>query len=313
VSDAPRITIVTPSFNQAPYLETTIRSVLDQGYPNLEYVVIDGGSTDGSVDILRKYADHLAFWVSEPDSGQTHAINKGMARATGTLRGYLNSDDIYLPGALERVASAYREAPEADLFHGACRVIDEQGRTIGRRCASITRFDEIVDVWGVWWKQRNFVQPEVFWTKRIADKIGPFQTDLFMVMDYEYWTRILRAGGQVATVEEELAAFRITSTQKSNQHERSAMEMLGVVQKLIWDSTAPIPWATRLRLQANWLYQTRFLPEISASVADGEPRWRRLVGGLGCAVRHPKLVLSDDYRRRVLGAVIGPRGDESTR
>jgi glycosyltransferase involved in cell wall biosynthesis len=310
LSDAPRITVVTPSFNQASYLEATIRSVLGQGYPNLEYIVIDGGSTDGSVDILRSYASRLSYWVSEKDRGQTDAINKGMARATGELRAYLNSDDVYLPGSLERVARAYRENPEADLFHGACRVIDEQGQTIGRRTASITRFDEIVDVWGVWWKKRNFVQPEVFWTKRIADRIGPFRTELFMVMDYEYWTRILRAGSRVVSVEEEVAAFRITSTQKSNQHERSATEMLGVVEQLLWDPNTPIPWNTRLRLQAKWLYQVRFLAEISHSVEHGEPRWRRLLGGLRVALRHPKLVLSEDYRRRLLGTARLRRGNE---
>ena len=98
---------------------------------------------------------------------------------------YLNSDDVYLPGALERVARAYRENPNADLFHGNCRLVDDCGRTIGVRRPNIVTFDEIVDVWGVWWNQRNFVQPEVFWTKRIAERIGPFQADLFMVMDYE--------------------------------------------------------------------------------------------------------------------------------
>lgn len=306
LSDVPRITVVTPSFNQALYLEATIRSVLDQNYPNLEYIVIDGGSTDGSTDILHRYSDYLTYWVSEKDQGQTDAINKGMARATGELRAYLNSDDVYLPGALERVAHAYREDPEADLIHGDCRVIDENGRTTGRRRASITRFDEIVDIWGVWWKQRNFVQPEVFWTKRIADKVGPFRTELYMVMDYEYWTRVLRAGGRVVAVEEELAAFRITPTQKSNQHERSATEMLRVVEHLLWDTSAPIQWTKRLRLQAQWLYQMRFLPQVSASVARGDPRWRRLVGGLGVALRHPKVALVDEYRQRVIGAAISP-------
>lgn len=307
MSDVPRITIVTPSFNQALYLEATIHSVLDQNYPNLEYIVIDGGSTDGSQDILRRYADRLTYWVSEKDGGQTDAINKGMARATGELRAYLNSDDVYLPRALQRVVRAYRENPGADLIHGDCRLIDSEGRTIGRRRASITRFDEIVDLWGVWWKHRNFVQPEVFWTKRIADKVGPFRTELYMVMDYEYWARVLRAGGRVVAVEEELAAFRMTPTQKSNQRERSATEMLGVVERLLWDPAAPIHWTKRMRLQGQWLYQMRFLPQISASVARGDPRWRRLLGGLGVVLRHPKVALVDDYRRRLIGAAISPR------
>ena len=104
----PRISIVTPSYNQGQYIEETLRGVLLQGYPNLEYIVMDGGSTDGTVDILRKYAPWLAHWTSEPDRGQAHAINKGMASATGAIGAYLNSDDYYLPGALLYVAGSFR-------------------------------------------------------------------------------------------------------------------------------------------------------------------------------------------------------------
>src|SRR5688500_5767577 len=105
----PLVTIVTPSFNQAPYLEATIQSVLSQNYPNLEYIIVDGGSTDGSVEIIKRYSGRLAYWVSEPDGGQAEAINKGVARSTGSLVGWLNSDDLLLPGALRRLAEAHTQ------------------------------------------------------------------------------------------------------------------------------------------------------------------------------------------------------------
>src|SRR3990172_6401882 len=115
----PRISIVTPSFNQGRYLERTILSVLDQRYPKLEYIVIDGGSTDESVDIIRKYEPHLAYWVSEPDRGQSHAINKGLARAREAILAWLNSANYYLPEALPKVAAAALTHPEAAVFVGA--------------------------------------------------------------------------------------------------------------------------------------------------------------------------------------------------
>ena len=149
----PRITVITPSFNQAPYLEQAISSVLDQGYPNLEYIIIDGGSTDGSVDILRKFEGRLAYWVSEKDRGQGHAINKGLQRATGDIIAYLNSDDYYLEGTFARVADYFGCHPDVDLIHGRCRVVDERGAKVGDATGSITRYDEILDLWDVWWDE----------------------------------------------------------------------------------------------------------------------------------------------------------------
>jgi glycosyltransferase involved in cell wall biosynthesis len=114
-SELPKISIVTPSFNQGRFIEKTILSVIEQDYPNLEYIIIDGGSTDESVEIIKKYEKHLAYWVSEPDRGQSHAINKGFERATGEIFGWLNSDDWYHPGALKALAEAFAANPEAGV------------------------------------------------------------------------------------------------------------------------------------------------------------------------------------------------------
>ena len=122
-----RVTIVTPSYNQAEFLEETILSVLGQDYPEIEYIVVDGGSTDGSVEIVKRYADRLAWWVSEPDGGQTEALNKGFARATGDYVGWINSDDTLLPGAVSTAVAALNARPDAALAFGDAVVVDEQG------------------------------------------------------------------------------------------------------------------------------------------------------------------------------------------
>ena len=134
----PRISIITPTFNQAGFIEQTINSVLGQGYPNLEYIIIDGGSTDGTVDLIRKYETQLAYWVSEKDGGQSNAINKGLKFATGDIIAYINSDDYYLDGAFERVANAYRDNPAVDLWHGRCRVVDQYGAKVNEQNATST-------------------------------------------------------------------------------------------------------------------------------------------------------------------------------
>src|SRR5262245_50801046 len=310
VSDRPRITVITPSFNQAAYLEQTISSVLDQGYPNLEYIIIDGGSTDDSVEVIRKFEDRIAYWVSEKDRGQAHAINKGMERATGDIIAYLNSDDYYLEGSLARVAEHFSRHPAVDLVHGRCRVVDERGLKIDERTGSITRYEEILDLWDVWWNRRNFVQPEVFWTRRIADKIGPFREDLFWVMDYDYWLRILQAVGRVSFIDAELAAFRLQPHQKSMQRERSAEELLGVVRPYIFSDDAGVRWIKRNELQGKWIFQTGFLREVELSLQRSEERWRRLLRLAWFSLRHPQLFAARTFRTRLIDTLsIGKRSE----
>jgi len=301
--DWPTISIIIPTFNQAAYLEQTIRSVLLQGYPNCELIVIDGGSTDGSLEIIRKYAPLLTFWISEKDCGQAHAINKGMERATGNILAYLNSDDLYLPGTLFTVAEYAMRNPEVDLVYGGCRVIDAEGNKTGERWGDISGISELIDLWDVWWKRRNYVQPEVFWTRRIAEKAGPFREDLYFVMDYDYWVRIFLAGGKAGMINNELAAFRITPEQKSRQSAKVALELLQVIEPVLWNKRLPIPLWQRYQLRSRWLYQRYFLPEVEKSLAAGEKTFARRLRLLGVIARHPGMLAFGGLHARMFSGL----------
>ncbi len=190
----PRITIVTPSYNQAKYLPETIESILNQGYGNLEYIIIDGGSTDGSVDIIRKYERYLAYWISEKDSGQSEAINKGIRRSTGQLFNWINSDDILFPGALPRIAEAFCEQPDADLFVGINARSDAEGR-ITRVSVPPTRMVMSPTCWIM-----GICQQSTFITTRGLRRVGELREDLHCIMDTELYYRLFTAGARYVRV-----------------------------------------------------------------------------------------------------------------
>lgn len=180
----PRITVVTPSYNQARYLETAIRSVLTQGYPELEYRIIDGGSTDGSQAIIQRYAGHLDRWTSTADDGAADAINRGFAGATGNILAWLNADDAYLPGALHAVADAFIRTPEADLVYGEGWYIDEAGERI-EPCRFVRRrFNRRYLL-----NRDPILQPAAFWRRSLWEQVGPLDTTLRWVFDWEWFIR----------------------------------------------------------------------------------------------------------------------------
>lgn len=185
----PRITLITPSFNQARFLERTITSILNQNYPDLKYIIVDGGSTDGSVEIIRKYETQLAWWVSEKDNGQAHAINKGLKHATGEIIGWLNSDDTLAPGALQRIAQAYQAHPEIDLLYGHTCMINENDQVIRRLCAVPTNAYELIH-----FNPNIFSQPGTTWRMRLHERIGYLDESLHCTMDCDFWIRAAKAG-----------------------------------------------------------------------------------------------------------------------
>jgi len=182
----PRISIITPSFNQGHFIEETIRSILLQGYPNLEYIIIDGGSTDNSVEIIRKYEPWISHWVSERDRGQSDAINKGFRLAHGDIIAWLNSDDTYHADALRHVAEAFAADPECAMIYGGCDIIDEQGRLNTRYPTRAFDLKILITRW-------NFIpQPATFFRRDVYQAVGEVDVDLHYSMDRDLWIRIGR-------------------------------------------------------------------------------------------------------------------------
>ena len=223
--ELPRITVVTPSFNQAAFLETTIRSVLGQCYPNLEYLVMDGGSSDGSVEIIRRFESDLAHWVSARDGGQAAAINAAFARATGDILCWLNSDDFFLPGTLHRVAQWLGKGGGGpELVYGACLFFSEEGRN-----AKVVRPQSHDPA--VLRQTAYIIQPSSFWTRRLWERTGPLDETLSYAFDWEWFLRAT-THGPFALCPEILSAYRHHAAHKSGSGgAKRREEILSVVRR----------------------------------------------------------------------------------
>jgi glycosyltransferase involved in cell wall biosynthesis len=225
----PRLSIVTPSYNQGQYIEETIRSVLLQGYPNLEYLIVDGGSTDESIEIIRRYQKWLNYWVSEPDRGQAHAINKGFYKCTGDIVGWINSDDILLPQAAERVANAFVKQPYSILFGQVINSFDYFGFGQLMHPRNIT-FETIIEPWryDMFWHQ-----PGLYVPRGLSLQVGPLDESLRYTFDWDWLCRLL----QLATVEylnQPIARFRYHSASKTVAEMRHWLPEEAIVARRYW-------------------------------------------------------------------------------
>lgn len=210
----PKITVVTPSFNQGRFLRETIESVLNQNHTNLEYFIVDGGSSDGSIDIIREYEDRIDWWVSEKDGGQTDAICKGFKRATGDLIGWLNSDDVYFPGALNSISKAYIRNPNASLYSGGI-AIGERGDGGIRKCSVPTRPLRIFSSLGI----LGFGQQGTFFRREDYIRTGDLSRELYIRMDGDIMYRLVKCNPSTVVTDEMVGFFRWHETSKSTVSE----------------------------------------------------------------------------------------------
>jgi glycosyltransferase involved in cell wall biosynthesis len=219
----PLVSIVTPSFNQAGYLEETIKSVLMQDYPRIEYIVMDGGSTDGSLGAIKKYEGRIASWVSEQDKGQTDAINKGFGKAKGDILAWINSDDTYHPSAVSEAVEFLNENPDVAMVYADCNFINEAGQVIGKFASRQTDYRKL---------RRGYVhipQQTMFFRAQYWKELGPLDPSFYFAMDYDLWVRIARRAPLRYLPGRTWANFRIHTSSKTNVNdERGWQEMLRV-------------------------------------------------------------------------------------
>lgn len=282
-----KISVITPSLNQAHFIERTLQSVINQAYSALEYLVIDGGSTDGTLEILKRYETHLS-WISEHDTGQAQAINKGLRQARGDIVCWLNADDELTPGALHAVSAYFRHHPEAMLVYGHATAIDDQGRNFGYRSnVKPTNFQELVT-------QGDFiVQPAAFWRAEVLAEIGYLDESLFYCLDYEYWLRITQqyAPHYLPVL---LAKERFHPQAKTLKAGVQRMKEVEAITRQYGGSGMP----SRFRAEQTAVYLAQILAQLGqAQWGQAKTLWRN---------QSPHFYLSPLVIPHMLAALLGP-------
>ncbi|MEA3208413.1 MAG: hypothetical protein QOE70_1470 [Chthoniobacter sp.] len=286
------LVLAVPVLNGARFLSATLASLNAQGTP-VRWWLQDGGSTDGTVEMARSLARPEDVIVSEADGGQADALNRAIPKMGGEVIGFINGDDLLAPEAAARVLDFFAAHPEVDLVYGAVEWIDAQGGVTGTHTGRIQSLDEVLDIYGVWWNQRQWVQPEVFYRRALFEKVGGFDSRYQLAFDYDFWVRCFLAGARVAHLPAVLARFRLHPAQKSRAAEAAADEIRAILRRHL-DRRPPI------RTPHRWALEARLSYDLfqSGKAAPGARR-RSFFGDF---LRHPHWLLSPEARTRAQAA-----------
>lgn len=281
------ISIITPSFNQGRYIERTIQSVVSQSIPELEYVVVDGGSQDDTLSVLKRYTSVLRY-VSEPDRGQAHAVNKGIMMTSGDIIGWLNSDDVYYPEAIQTVIHFFATHPDIDVVYGDANHIDQNDQVIDSYPTEVWNFNRL--------KQTCYIsQPAVFFRRRVIEKCGLLNEQLHFCLDYEYWLRLGQAGVSFAYLPQVLTGSRLypeTKTLSSPEKARQEalhmlLQRLGYVPEnwLLNDAIARVQNKTTLRMPDR-----RYIFKVMLAAMQSAMCWNGIVMGMWSCMLLPSVM-----------------------
>jgi glycosyltransferase involved in cell wall biosynthesis len=289
-SAAAPLVLAMPVFNGERFLAETLASLQEQG-ADVRWWLQDGASKDGTLEIARRFARPGDRIVSEPDAGQADALNRAFRAMGGEIVGFINGDDLLAPGAARAVLDYFAAHPEVDLVCGEVEWIDEHSAITGRHAGRITSLAEVLDIYGVWWSNRQWVQPEVFYRRSLWEKVGGFNTALHLAFDYEFWVRCFRVGARVAHLPVPLTRFRRHAGQKSAAATQAADEIRGVVRRQL-DEGAKIPAMRRWALEAA----------LSYDLYQGGKNGRSSRSFPAEVLRHPQWLLTSPARSRLRAA-----------
>lgn len=246
------LVLAIPNLNGARYLEATLES-LERNRPWARWYLQDGGSTDESLAIARRFASERDTIVSEPDRGQADALNRAFARMGGEVVGFLNSDDCLADGAAEAILEEFERHPDVDLIYGEVEIIDAEGTVLRVHRGDISSPAEICNIYDVWWRGRQWVQPEVFFRRRLWERVGPFDPRYQLAFDYDYWVRCFLAGAKIMSIPRVLARFRLHDRQKSCRAVEAADEIRCAVRTHLPALSRIAPWtAWKLRQRLSY-------------------------------------------------------------